>query len=148
MTLAKRHRQLVEDLSLIPDRHERLAVIVDRTRKLAPLSAAERTAENRVAGCQSAVWLIGQLNADGTLALRCDADSPMVKGLVYLLVEAYTGAPPAEIAATEPTFIDQLDLLRDLSPTRRNGLLAVHARIRTLATATLANQPTSNSTTF
>ncbi len=141
MTLAERHRQIVEDLSLIPDRHERLALIVDRTRKLAPLPAAERTAENRVAGCQSAVWLISQTSADGTLTLRCDADSPMVKGLVHFLVEAYTGAPPAEIAATEPTFIDQLDLLRDLSPTRRNGLLAVHARIRALATAASAAPP-------
>lgn len=138
MSLAERHQRLVEDLSLIPDRQERLAVIVDRTRKLPPFSATERIAENRVAGCQSAVWLIGELRADGTLAIRCDADSPMVKGLVHFLCEAYSGAEPADIAATEPTFLDELGLLRDLSPTRRNGLAAVHARIRELARTALA----------
>ena len=140
MTLAERHQRLVEDLSLVPDRHERLAVIVDRTRKLAPFAISERTTSHRVAGCQSAVWLIGELRPDGTLHLRCDADSPMVKGLVYLLCEAYSDATPAEITATLPAFLDALDLLRDLSPTRRNGLLAVHARIRELARSALAAQ--------
>jgi len=140
MTLAERHQRLIEDLSLIPDRHERLAVIVDRTRKLTPFAISERTTSHRVAGCQSAVWLIGELRPDGTLRLRCDADSPMVKGLVHLLCEAYSDATPAEITATLPAFLDTLDLLRDLSPTRRNGLLAVHARIRELARGALAAQ--------
>jgi len=137
MSLAERHQRLIEDLSLIPDRQERLTVIVDRSRKLSPFAATERIAENRVAGCQSAVWLIGELRSDGTLALRCDADSPMVKGLVHFLCEAYSGAEPAEISTTEPTFLDELGLLRDLSPTRRNGLAAVHARICDLARAML-----------
>jgi cysteine desulfuration protein SufE len=141
MTLAKRHQRLIEDLNLIPDRQERLAVIVDRTRKLPPFTNAERSAENRVAGCQSAVWLIGELRPDGTLVIRCDADSPMVKGLVHFLCAAYSGATPTEIATTEPTFLDELGLLRDLSPTRRNGLTAVGNRIRELARATPSNQP-------
>src|ERR1035437_6918541 len=101
MTLAERHRQLIDDLSIIPDRQERLAVIVDRTRRLQPFSQAERIDNHRVTGCQSTVWLIGELRPDGTLAIRCDADSPMVKGLIHLLCESYSGATPAEIAATE-----------------------------------------------
>jgi cysteine desulfuration protein SufE len=138
MSLADRHQQIFEDLAIIPDRHERLAAIVDRTRKLTPFAAAERTDRHRVTGCQSNVWLIAELQPDGTLKLRCDTDSPMVKGLVALLCDAYNGATPAEILATEPTFIDQLELLRDLSPTRRNGLAAVHARIKSLARSALA----------
>lgn len=142
MSLAERHQRLIEDLNLIPDRQERLTVIVDRTRKLPPFSACERTPENRVAGCQSAVWLIGERQPDGTLAIRSDADSPMVKGLVHFLCEAYSGATLAEIAATEPTFLDELGLLRDLSPTRRNGLVAVGTRIRELARTALAASQT------
>jgi cysteine desulfuration protein SufE len=57
----------------------------------------------------------------------------MVKALVVLMVELYDGATPAEIAATEPTFFDELGLTRDLSPTRRNGLASVRARIKTIA---------------
>lgn len=140
MALSERHQQLFEDLDIIPDRQERLAALVDRTRKLPPLPPAERTEANRVAGCQSSVWLIGELRPDGTLALRCDTDSPMVKGLVHLLCTAYTGATPMEILSTEPLFIDQLGLLRDLSPTRRNGLMAVLARIKEIARTAQAAQ--------
>ncbi len=147
MTLAERHRQLIDDLSLIPDRHERLAAIVDRTRRHPVFSAAEKIDRHRVPGCQSAVWVIGEANADGTLTLRCDADSPLVKGLVHLLCDAYSGATTAEIAATEPTFLDELGLLRDLSPTRRNGLAAVRTRIQELsktARATCTPSPPSS----
>jgi len=137
MTLAERHRQLIDDLSLIPDRHELLTAIVDRTRRHPPFSTVEKSEAHRVPGCQSAVWVIGQRNADGTLDLRCDADSPMVKGLIHLLCEAYTHATPAEIVTTEPAFLDELGLLRDLSPTRRNGLAAVRNRIKEIAHSAL-----------
>lgn len=133
MSLTDRHQQITDDLSIIPDRQERLAAIVDRCRKLAPFPTTDRIDAHRVAGCQSSVWIIGELQPNGSLTFRCDADSPLVKGLVHLLCEAYTGAAPAEIAATEPAFLDQLELLRDLSPTRRNGLAAVRARIREIA---------------
>jgi len=135
MTLAERHQRLVDDLLIIPERQERLSVIVDRSRHLQPFSAEERTSAHRVVGCQSAVWVIGEGSPDGTLNLRCDADSPLVKGLIHLLCESYSGATPAEIVATEPAFLDALGLLRDLSPTRRNGLAAVRTRIRELAVA-------------
>jgi cysteine desulfuration protein SufE len=143
MTLAQRHQRLIDDLLIIPDRQERLAVIVDQARRIPSFSTAERIEGHRVTGCQSAVWLIGEPQADGTLALRIDADSPLVKGLVHLLCAAYSGATPAEIAATKPTFLDELGLLSDLSPTRRNGLTAVRARIRQLATAAIAAQKSS-----
>jgi len=138
MTLAQRHQSLIDDLLIIPDRQERLAVIVEQARRVPSFFPAERIEGHRVNGCQSAVWLIGEFQLDGTLALRVDADSPLVKGLVHLLCAAYSGATPAEIAATEPTFLDELGLLSDLSPTRRNGLTAVRARIRELATAAIA----------
>jgi len=141
MTLAERHRHLVDDVLVIPDRQERLAAIVDRSRRLPPFPIEEKTSEHRVAGCQSAVWVIGGALPDGTLVLRCDADSPLVKGLIHFLCDAYSGATPAEIVAVEPTFLDELGLLRDLSPTRRNGLAAVRARIREIASRATPQPP-------
>jgi len=136
MSLAEKQQALIDDLAVIDNRQERLSVIVDRFRRAAPLDAAEKSDANRVAGCISAVWLISEFR-DGLLHLRVDADSPMVKGLVGLLCELYDAAPPAEIVVVEPVFLDDLGLNRDLSPTRRNGLAAVRARIRQLARAHL-----------
>lgn len=138
MTLAEKQRALIEDLSIVDDRHERLSLVVDRSRRIPALAAADKNDTNRVPGCVSPVWLAGEIR-DDRLALRFDAESPMVKALVALMVELYDGATPAEIVSTEPTLFDVLGLSRDLSPTRRNGLASVRARIKSLAEKHLAS---------
>jgi cysteine desulfuration protein SufE len=136
MTPAEKQRALVEELSFVEDRHERLALVVERSRCAPALSAACKTDAHRVPGCVSLVWLTGDCE-QGRLNLRFDAESPMVKALVALLVELYDGSTPAEAVATEPTVFEELGLSRDLSPTRRNGLAAVRARIKSIAAAAL-----------
>lgn len=132
MTLAEKQRVLIDDLSIVDDRHERLSLVVNRYRRAAPLPASDKNDTTRVPGCVSLVWLVGELR-DGRLRLRADAESPMVRALVALMVELYDDASPVEIVAVEPELFDELDLSRDLSPTRRNGLAAVRARIKSLA---------------
>jgi cysteine desulfuration protein SufE len=132
MTLVEKQRALIDDLSVVDDRHERLALIVDRSRRAPSLLAFEKTDAARVPGCVSLVWLICEIH-DQRLRLRIDAESPMVKALVVLLCELYDGATPAEAVSMEPTLFDELGLTRDLSPTRRNGLAAVRARIKAFA---------------
>ena len=132
MTLAERQQQLVDDLLIIEDSQERLGAVVDLAKRLPPLPAAERIEENCVAGCISQVWVIGELR-EGRCVFRCDADGPLVKGLVAFLCEFFSGATPAEMAATNTDPLEALGLLRNLSPTRINGLAAVQARIRELA---------------
>ena len=137
MTLAEKQDALIDDLSIVDDRHERLSLVVERSRRAPSLPPADKTDANRVPGCVSPVWLAGEIR-DGRLALRFDAESPMVKALVALMVELYDRATPAEIVSTEPTLFDVLGLSRDLSPTRRNGLASVRARIKSLAEKHLA----------
>jgi cysteine desulfuration protein SufE len=105
---------------------------VDRARRLPPLPADERTDARRVPGCVSQVWLVGELR-DGHCHFRCDADGPLVKGLVAFLCAFYEGATPAEILAYDTDPLAALDLLKNLSPTRQNGLGAVRAGIRNFA---------------
>ena len=97
-----------------------------------------RTEAHRVLGCISAVWLTAELRPDGSLAFHADADSPLVRGLVVGLADFFSGATPAEIAASDADPLATLELLANLSPTRRNGLTAVRQRIRTLAQSHLA----------
>jgi len=134
VTLAEKQQQLVDDLTVIPDGPERLSVVVDRARRLPPLPETERTEAHRVRGCISQVWLLGEAR-EGRLYFRCDADGPLVKGLVHLVADFFSGATPAEIAASDADPLAALELDRNLSPTRRNGLAAVRARIRELARA-------------
>lgn len=134
MTVAEKQRQLLEDLLLIEDAQERLAAIVDRARsRLAP-DRSEHVDAHRVRGCVSTVWLVCAVQ-DGRCSFRSDAESPLVRGIVALLCELYDGGTPAEVAATEPSMLEELGLLRTLSPTRLNGLRSVRARIREFALA-------------
>lgn len=134
MSLAEKQQQLVADYAIIDDPQERLAAVVDQARRRPPLPEAERTEANRVKGCVSLAWVVGEVR-EGRCHFRCDADSPLVRGLLVLLCDFYSGAPPAEVAATEPALIEQLGLDRNLSPTRLNGLRSVRARIRDFAAA-------------
>jgi len=132
VTLAEKQQKLRDELTVIDDPHERLAAVVNRARQVVPLHAGERTDANRVRGCVSAVWLVGEAR-DGRCHFRYDADGPLVKGLVALLCDFFSDVPPAEIVATETDPLAALDLVKNLSPTRRNGLTAVHARIKEIA---------------
>lgn len=134
MTLAEKQQQMIADYAIIDDPQERLAAIVDGARKSPPLPESARTEANRVRGCVSLAWVVGGLR-DGRCHFTSDADSPLVRGLLKLLCDFYSGATPSEVAATEPVLLDELGLARNLSPTRLNGLRSVRARIREFALA-------------
>lgn len=136
MTLAAKELQFIERFGVFDDPQERLAAVVERARRSPPLSAVERTPAARVPGCVSPVWVIPAF-ADGRCRFRADAESPVVRGLVSLLCEFYSGATPADIVAFDPSLLDELGLTKSLSPTRRHGLAAVRDFIRTFARAHL-----------
>jgi cysteine desulfuration protein SufE len=133
MTLSDKQHTLIQDLNLIEDPHERLSAVVARGAR-SPLPDPLKADANLVSGCVSRVWLTGALR-NGRCHFDCDADSPMVRGLVAMLCDLYSGAPPAEVVTTEPEFWEQCGFVRLLSPTRLNGLRSVRARIRELALA-------------
>jgi len=134
MSPEQKQQQLVAKISLIEDRQERLAWVVDRARKVPALADSEKTEENRVQGCVSRVWLVGTVE-EGQCRFRVDADSTLVKGLAWLLCEVADAASPAEVAAFEIRILEELHLADQLSPTRRNGLEQVQRRIREFAAA-------------
>jgi cysteine desulfuration protein SufE len=123
--------QLISDLLLIPDVQERLSAIVADASRVS-LNENERLEERLVKGCQSRVWLAGKVEA-GRLNLSCDAESPLVKGLVHLLCQVYNGQLLEDVRTDEPVLWEELGLAKMLSPTRLAGLAAVRARIREMA---------------
>jgi len=130
--LADRLHRLIEDLSVLEDPQERLATIVDRAKRIPPLPPDERVEANRVRGCVSVVWLVGEVR-EGCCCFRGDAESPVVRGLVICLCDFFSGAPVGEVAASTLEPLDELDVTRNLSPTRRNGLAAVRKAITAFA---------------
>ncbi len=132
MTLTEKLQGVVEDFAILDDPQERLGAVLDRSKRNAPLHPSDRTEANRVRGCVSVVWLVSEVR-DGLCHFRSDAESPLVRGLVAFVCDFFSGAPATEIAATTLNPLEALDLIRNLSPTRRNGLASVLATIRAFA---------------
>nr|WP_207124060.1 SufE family protein [Halorhodospira abdelmalekii] len=127
-----------ETFELIDDWEERYRILIDLGRQLPTFPAAQRTEENRVEGCTSNVWLICERDEDEPqrLIFLADSDAFIVKGLIALVLMAYSGATPAQIRATDlRELFRRLGLERNLSPNRRDGFYAMVDRIHELAAA-------------
>lgn len=128
MTLAAKQDELIADLNLIEDAHERLAALSSYIPGTL-LPETLRHDELLVPGCISRVWVHGELR-DGRTHFRCAADSPMVAGLVALLCHLYSDAEPAEVESVEPQLWQACGFTKLLTPTRLNGLASARTRLR------------------
>ncbi|MEO0975510.1 MAG: SufE family protein [Pseudomonadota bacterium] len=133
-TLADVQRSIVANFQYLQDWNDRYQLLIDLGRRLPHFPPSKQTDDNRLYGCQSAVWLDASYS-DGKLEFLGISDSAIVAGLVALLLKVYSGRRPEEILATPPSFIAQIGLSEHLSPHRANGLALMLGRIREIALA-------------
>ncbi len=132
-----RQQEIVDEFALFSDWSERYQYLIDLGKRLPPYADDDRSEAWRVLGCQSMVWLKPS-GSSASLHFAATSDSAIVCGLIALVLRVYSGRPAAEIVATQPVFIEQIGLSGHLSPTRKNGLAAMLAKIQDYAQATLA----------
>jgi len=128
---------ILESLEFLDDWESRYAYIIELGRKITPMPDALKTDARIVRGCQSQVWLESRYDPDAKrLWLGIDSDAVIVKGLAAIVLAAYNGKSPADILAFDiEGFFARLDLARNLSQTRGNGLRAMVKRIQDTARA-------------
>ena len=123
---------LIEDFSMYNEWLDKYEYLIDLGKKLDTYPEEAKVDSKLIKGCQSRVWLDWKLE-DGRLWFAADSDAIITKGIISLLIGVYSGRTPAEIAADDFSFIDELGLKENLSPTRANGLASMIATIRTVA---------------
>ena len=127
---------LAAEFELLGDWEQRYRHVIDLGRTLEPLSTDERTEANKVRGCASQVWLVTEPQPDGALRFRGDSDAHIVRGLIAILLQLYSGREPAQILAFDAkAAFEQLGLTGALSAQRSNGLFSMVERIRRDAAA-------------
>lgn len=132
--ITQRIESLVKDFTQFKDWEDRYRHLIDLGKKLPAMNEAEKTESNKVKGCQSQVWLSAKLE-NGKIFFEADSDASIVKGIVALLVEVYSGSTPDEILTTKPTFLEDLGLREHLSMSRANGLNSMMKQISFYAMA-------------
>ena len=132
--------QIIDDFGVIDDWDERYRYIIDLGRKMPPFPDALRTSDVKVRGCASQVWLISarEKKPDGrdVLTFIGDSDAMIVRGLIAILLQLYSGKTPQEILEIDAKkVLGGLGLDTHLSQQRSNGLFSMVERIRADARA-------------
>ena len=131
---------LAEEFALLDDWEDRYRYIIDLGRTLEPLSEDEHAEANKVRGCASQVWLVTEPEVDGVLRFRGDSDAHIVRGLIAILLQLYSGRTPKEILAVDAQgAYERLGLSGALTAQRSNGLFSMVERMRRDAHAALAD---------
>lgn len=121
---------LIDDFSFLDDWENRYMHVIELGKSLAPLSSDEKNETTKVKGCVSQVWLIKEFSAD-TMNYRGDSDAHIVKGLVAIVLQLFSGRTPQEILDIDAAeILSKLGLAEHLSPQRSSGLNAMIRRIK------------------
>ena len=131
-TLKEKKQSLIDDFSIYDDWLDKYEYLIELGKSLKSYPEESKTEDKLIEGCQSRVWLDWKME-DGKIYFIADSDAIITKGIISLLVGVYSGRTPREIAEDDFSFIEQLGLKENLSPTRSNGLVSMIATIKDAA---------------
>lgn len=134
MTIQEKHKSIVDDFKSYENWEDRYSYIIKLGKELKPLAEELKTAKNKIEGCQSQVWMNAKLD-DGKIIIEADSDAMIVKGLIAILISAYSGFSPSDILSAPPDFLKEIGIDNHLSVTRKNGLGAMLKQIQLYAIA-------------
>ena len=123
---------LIDGFELLDDWEERYRYLIELGRRC-DLPDSDKVPANKVEGCVSQVWLTSDVRPGNppVLDFHVDSDAHIVRGLLALLMLAYSGKTAPEILAFDVDDVfERLELGSHLSPNRRNGFFAVTQHIR------------------
>ncbi len=123
---------IIETFKFFADWTERYQYIIDLGRQAPPFPEEWKIDKYKLHGCQSQVWIVTERRGD-RLHYAATSDSAIVAGLIELLLQVYSDRRPADILASPPDFLKDIQLAEHLSPTRSNGLHAMVQQIRQYA---------------
>jgi len=135
--------EIRDNFALLEEWDDRYRYVIELGRMLDPMPEAEHSADNKVQGCVSQVWLSKQFDRSEAgkprLKYLGDSDAHIVRGLVMILLTLYSGQTPQQILDTDAIAVfDEFGFREHLTPQRSNGLRAMVERIRADARQALA----------
>jgi cysteine desulfuration protein SufE len=133
--------QIIDDFAFLEDWEDRYRYVIELGKALPDLPDNQRTEDNKVRGCASQVWLASTAGdgADPVLTFAGDSDAHIVRGLVAIVLSAYSGKRASEVTGLDALeLFGKLGLIEHLSAQRANGLRSMVDRIRSEATVRLA----------
>ena len=127
-------KEIVEEFEVFDDWMDRYNYLIELGNSLDIIDPKFKTNEYIIKGCQSRVWINAEYE-DGKVVYSADSDAIITKGIISLLIRVLSNRTPQEIMDSELSFIDEIGLKENLSPTRANGLLSMVKQMKLYAVA-------------
>ncbi len=134
MTIKEIQEEIVDEFSMFDDWMQRYEYIIDLGKSLPLIDEKYKTEDNIIKGCQSKVWVHAE-EKDGKVVFSADSDAILTKGIIAILIRAFSNQTPAAILEANTDFVDEIGLKEHLSATRANGLVSMIKKIKMYALA-------------
>lgn len=134
MTIKEIQEDIIDEFSMFEDWEDRYQYMIDLGKTLPLIDAQFKTENNIIRGCQSKVWVHAEMK-DDKVVFTADSDAIITKGIIAILIRAFSNQSPKDIIDAKTTFIDEIGLKEHLSPTRANGLVSMIKQIKMYAIA-------------
>lgn len=125
-------KQIVENFSLFEEWEDKYGYLLEFSDSVRPFDPSDKVAKNLVKGCQSRLWLIGELK-EGAIWYSSDGDSPIPRGIAAVLVKVLSGHKPEAVIKADINFHKETGLVLYLSPARVNGIESMILKFKSLA---------------
>ncbi|WP_400075540.1 SufE family protein [Winogradskyella sp. R77965] len=134
MTIEEVQNDIIDEFSMFEDWEERYQYMIDLGKTLPLIEEQYKTEDNIIKGCQSKVWVHADMVND-KVNFTADSDAIITKGIIAILIRAFSNQHPKDIIDANTEFIDKIGLKEHLSPTRANGLVSMIKQIKMYAIA-------------
>ena len=132
MDLKSKIKSKGEELKFL-EGHDRLQYFLDQSRDTDLLDDIYKTDENKIKGCISHLWVIGEIKPDDTMRYNHDSDSHMTKGTAKVILDIVNNEPKDEVSKLNLDSFKELGINELFTMQRQIGFASLIERIIQMA---------------
>ena len=112
---------------------DRLQYLVDLAWEVPPLSDNEKVDENKIRGCASNLWVVGEKNKDNIMSYKHDGDAFITKGTAKIILDIVNGEKADDISKLKIEDFKHLGIRELLTMQRQVGFASLIEKVIRIA---------------
>ena len=130
MNMQQQLTSLRELFMLFEDPKDKFVQLMDMAKESEQLKENEKVEQNKINGCTSRAWVVTEQNGDDTYTFRTDSDSLIVKGLLTILEQVFSGQTADTILSINSSdILHSIGLDKTITSQRTNGFSSAVQKI-------------------
>ena len=130
MNMQQQLTNLRELFMLFEDPKDKFVQLMDMAKESEELKENEKVEQNKINGCTSRAWVVTEQNGDDTYTFRTDSDSLIVKGLLTILEQVFSGQTADTILSINSSdILHSIGLDKTITSQRTNGFSSAVQKI-------------------